>query len=237
MAAHTPQNLSISWRRAAGLLPATPRTPGDETQACAATRSSYAQLRSELLSDPRETDDDLATNNPLCANPDSGWARFFKNEARSSLRSMWGTRTELLAGREYHPILWAPTTAISASLSPVLTPTALPCCPGIITHSWSRPGASLSRRPVLQRCASAAVSSPGVDGVRPAPPASGIQTRHARSGCRAVQHLVQRCVWHTSRGGAGAVHFVHRGPGCVLSPADSLLCFETRARLNRWYRL
>ena len=74
--------LSVRWRRTVGLLPATSRVPGDELQACADTRRSYGQLRDELLADPREGDDDLANNNPLCANPGSGWARFFKNQAR-----------------------------------------------------------------------------------------------------------------------------------------------------------
>ena len=76
--------LSVRWRRTVGLLPATSRVPGDELLACAETRRSYAQLRDDLLSDPREAEGDLAHNNPLCASPNSGWARFFKNQARVS---------------------------------------------------------------------------------------------------------------------------------------------------------
>jgi hypothetical protein len=72
---------SVAWRRSLGLLPSAAES-GADCAAAATLRREYVQLRTELLHDPRADEGDLATNNPLCANPDSSWARFFKNEAR-----------------------------------------------------------------------------------------------------------------------------------------------------------
>jgi hypothetical protein len=236
MAAHTPQNLSVSWRRAAGLLPATPRTPGDETQACAATRSSYAQLRSELLSDPRETDDDLATNNPLCANPDSGWARFFKNEARSSLRSMWGTRTELLAGREYQPILWAPTTACIAlshrSSRPLLCPAVQELSRTVgLDLERLYPGDPFFSAAPVQQCLRRVLMVYALHHPRLA----------YRQGMHEVAAVLFSILYRDACGTRPVAELVrctlYRRPGCVLPHPLTCSSVSKHARLTRWYRL
>lgn len=77
---------AVEWRRCLGLL--------QEGDALAEHRRSYARTRQELLHDPRGDEGDLATNNPLCSNPDSSWARFFQNEA-SATRLLRAARSRL----------------------------------------------------------------------------------------------------------------------------------------------
>jgi len=73
---------SVRWRRLLGLLPSAARSAGEELAACASSRRVYALSCQSLLFFRDKDEGDLATNNPLCDNPNSSWARFFKNEAR-----------------------------------------------------------------------------------------------------------------------------------------------------------